>query len=183
MIKMNTEELMHPAIMLIATDILKNEQLVSIQMIPHHSLLYKAQEILVSFYEKWNEAGRKMHFTATYLLIAIEGITEEKKDEFNIGLKEKLISMKGIAPRIIEIIFLDLEKGRTGIGLNLADPKDQWVKFIFDPSFFKNMSKEELANYPFIKEAIEKTKNSIPTEEDLIEQEKYREWVNSFKTK
>jgi hypothetical protein len=65
----------------------------------------------------------------------------------------------------------------------LADPKDQWVKFIFDPSFFKNMSKEELANYPLIKEAIEKTKNTIPTEEDLIEQEKYREWVNSFKTK
>jgi len=49
---MNTEELMHPAIMLIATDILKNEQLDSLQMMAHHTFLYKAQEILVSFFEK-----------------------------------------------------------------------------------------------------------------------------------
>jgi hypothetical protein len=49
---MNTEELMHQAIMLIATDILKNEQLDSLQMMPHHTFLYKTQEIWASFFEK-----------------------------------------------------------------------------------------------------------------------------------
>jgi len=183
MIKVNAEELKYPTIMAIATDVLKNELLVSLQLIPHHSILYKAQEIVVSFYEKWSASGRVMNFTATYIIIAIEGITEEIKKEFSVGLKEKMVSMKGIAPALIEIVFLDLERGRQDINLNLKDPKDQWLKFLFDPAFFMNMPSDELAKYPFIKEILENKNLSDPTEEDIKEFAKYKEWVNSFKSK
>lgn len=51
MIKVNAEELKYLTTMAIASDVLKNELLVSLQLIPHHSIFYKAQEIVVNFYE------------------------------------------------------------------------------------------------------------------------------------
>jgi hypothetical protein len=183
MITVNAEELKFPSMMAIATDILKNELLVSLQLIPHHSILYKAQEIVVNFYEKWNASGKKMNFIATYMIIAIEGITEEIKNEFITGIKEKMASMKDIAPAIIEIAFLDLERGRKGINLNLEDPKDQWLKFLFDPTFFQNMSADELEKYPLIKEALKNKNAPDITEEDILEFAKFKEWADSFKSK
>lgn len=46
-----------------------------------------------------------MNFTANYLIISIEEIKEEIKNEFIVGFKEKMASLKGIAPASIEIVF------------------------------------------------------------------------------
>jgi len=93
----------------------------------------------------------------------------------------KFLNTKNLKHQFVEaeIIFIELSKWEKLVKFDEENELHHWLKFLMDPNFYKNLSKEDIEKYGFVLDAVGLLEQNSYTIEEIRAHDRYMDNIRT----